>query len=76
MYIFLGKVIYLLSGMWLVLVWHCYPDFSFRTHNPLLGLIPLFCVFLYELFPDIYKCVKQHIAQKDSDQSDGSAAGQ
>lgn len=72
MYSLLGKIIYLLSGVWLTVVWHLWPDYSFMTHDPLIGLTPILCICFYEIFPGIFEWVKQHIAQKDSDQSDAT----
>lgn len=71
------RVIYGLSGIWWGLWWSLYgsadlspSDLSFEEW--VTYFIPFICIFFYECYPGIYKWVKQHIAQKDSDQSGGS----
>lgn len=69
------KIVYLLAGMWASLWWSTYGpcDFLSLTFDAQLTyFVPFIVILVSEFSPSFIKILRQHIAQKVSDQSDGS----
>ncbi len=69
------KFVYFFVGVWVSCWWYTYGSvyfFSLPFDAQVSYFIPLIVILISEFLPCIIMRVKQHIAQKDRSQSDGS----